>query len=523
MTLRQHYPSVIAALLLLAYSKFLFAATGTPTTINEVVVNAELYDVALLDLSNSVSVLDETLIERRRAKHLDQLLNIVPNVNFSAGASRGRFFQIRGIGERSQFVNPVNPSVGLLVDGIDFTGLGLAANTLDVEQIEVFRGPQGTLYGANALGGLISINSKAPTETFSANIAGELADYNSRSVDTVLSGPMGETAGYRLAVRNTRSDGYTENTYLSAEDTNGIDENIAKASIHIRPNDTLSIKLNSLYLDIDNGYDGFSLLNNRHTSSDQPGRDHQHSLAGSVIVDANTGAGFDLQVLLSGASSDSRYDFDEDWSYRGEFDAGLFPYSSADNYKRERNNRALDVRLLSQHSANNDAPQWTSGVYARNEEEDLRRIREDNLTFDSQFTSNFETHHYAAYGQLNTSIGDNVTLVTGLRIERQESDYSDSARVQAGDSDNHAGGRIALELRIGDTLLYSLVSHGYKRGGVNGQIISAAQSNPNIGQSTFFYRGEKLWNYELGLKSSRLNGRLNTQLALFYHQQVSLR
>lgn len=115
-----------------------------------IVVTADFRRTGLFDLAGSATVIDAETIDQREAGHLDQILNLAPNVNFSSGASRGRFFQIRGIGERSQFVEPMNPSVGLLVDGIDMSGIGGAATTLDIEQIEILRGPQGTLLGANA-------------------------------------------------------------------------------------------------------------------------------------------------------------------------------------------------------------------------------------------------------------------------------------------------------------------------------------------------------------------------------------
>ena len=81
-----------------------------------------------MDSANSVTVIDTKDFERRDAEHIEQLLNLAPNVNFSSGSSRGKFFQIRGIGERSQFVEPINPSVGLYIDGIDFSGLGGCCN-----------------------------------------------------------------------------------------------------------------------------------------------------------------------------------------------------------------------------------------------------------------------------------------------------------------------------------------------------------------------------------------------------------
>jgi iron complex outermembrane receptor protein len=94
------------------------------STLEEVIVTAEYRPVSVLELPTSITVFDQQAIDRRGAVHLEQLLNLAPNVNLSSGASRGRFVQIRGIGERSQFVEPINPSVGLIIDGMDFTGIG---------------------------------------------------------------------------------------------------------------------------------------------------------------------------------------------------------------------------------------------------------------------------------------------------------------------------------------------------------------------------------------------------------------
>ena len=119
-------------------------------TLEEIIVTADFRDRKELSTPISITVMTEEIIKSRAAQHFEELVNAIPNVNYAAGSNRARFFQIRGIGERSQFVAPINPSVGFLVDNVDFSGAATIATMLDVEQVEVLRGPQGTRYGANA-------------------------------------------------------------------------------------------------------------------------------------------------------------------------------------------------------------------------------------------------------------------------------------------------------------------------------------------------------------------------------------
>ena len=109
-----------------------------------VTVTADFRQTDVQQIPEATTVVTGAEIEARSAEHLEQVLSFAPNVNFSSGASRGRYFQIRGIGERSQFVDPVNPSVGLVIDDIDMTGLGAAATLFDVQQVEVLRGSHPT-------------------------------------------------------------------------------------------------------------------------------------------------------------------------------------------------------------------------------------------------------------------------------------------------------------------------------------------------------------------------------------------
>ena len=100
-------PAFLAGALAAVAGGALWAATPD-TTLEEVVVTAGFRDSILMSSSGSISVIDAEVIRDRAAQHLEQVLNLAPNVNFASGASRARFVQIRGIGERSQFVDPVD-------------------------------------------------------------------------------------------------------------------------------------------------------------------------------------------------------------------------------------------------------------------------------------------------------------------------------------------------------------------------------------------------------------------------------
>ena len=251
------------------------ALANASQSIEEVVVTAEFRPVTAAEVPGSVSVLSPDA-NGDLINHIDELLSRAANVNLTSGASRARFIQIRGIGERSQFVEPLNPSVGLLVDGVDLSGLGGAATLFDVQQIEVLRGPQGTLYGANALAGLINVVTPEATEDLSGFLKIDGGNYGARGVGAVLSGPVTDEIGFRISARQYQDDGFIDNIYLNRDDTNARDERSLRAKLQ-GSSDQGSWQLALGSVDVDNGYDAFSLDNDRNTRSDEPGRDAQET------------------------------------------------------------------------------------------------------------------------------------------------------------------------------------------------------------------------------------------------------
>src|SRR5690606_37318649 len=112
---------------------------------------------------------------------------------------------------------------GFVIDDVDFSSIGAVATLFDVERVEVLRGPQGTRYGANALGGLVYVRSAAPTETPSADFELTRGNDDTAALDAAVGGPIGDSAGYRLSLHRYESNGFRQNDYLGRDDTYGRD------------------------------------------------------------------------------------------------------------------------------------------------------------------------------------------------------------------------------------------------------------------------------------------------------------
>ena len=501
-------------------------AQTTQSTLEEMIVTGELRQLSVFELANSVSVFDAEDLQTRDANNLEDLLNLAPNVNFSQGASRGRFIQIRGIGERSQFVDPVNPSVGILVDGIDFTGIGTGVTAVDAAQVEVFRGPQGTLFGANALAGMIYVRGQAPGDAPGAHAAATVGNYGRRDIAAAYGSPLTEHLGWRIGAQYSHSDGYIDNDYLKSDETNDINETSLRNHLSLKAGEALTLDLISYYIDIDNGYDAFSLDNNRTTLSDEPGHDRQTNFANAVHVQYAGWNFADLETVATVNNGDTDYGYDEDWSYRAMCTgdpACEYPYSTNDNYQRDNQNYSIDLRLLSKKGE--AALSWVAGVYHREQDVHLLRTYTNNFPDDdpnttlapdiSEYSSDYATQNSALYGQLTWRIIDNLHVISGLRAEQYEAEFSDSNGAEFTPDDDFLGGNITLEYSgLDNTLLYARIARGYKTGGFN--------TSPEVEPEFQYFDDENMWNYELGYKAHNLTPGLDVQIALFYLERDNI-
>ncbi|MDC9548599.1 TonB-dependent receptor [Pseudoalteromonas sp. CST5] len=510
--------SLITAALLPLISTPLIA-NADDSDLERIVVTGDFQRESIQTLSASASLFSKDEINQRGASYLDEMLGSTANVNFTSGASRGRYIQIRGVGLRSQFVDPINPSVGLVIDGINYSGLGGSSLLFDIDQVEIYRGPQGTRFGADGMAGMIQMESAQATVDPSLKLQVGMGTYNSREAGLAASTGLTDDTSARVSYFRRKSDGYVDNLYLNDE-TQQQDEQVARFKLNSQLTEHLNTELNLHYIDINNGYDAFTLDNSRNSVADEPGQDNQQSYAIGINNTYTGFDAFDVSLNLSAIDTELLYSFDEDWVCNDASEpqlcaAGLHPwgYSSTDVYTRDRDDQSANLQF------NSKTGNWVAGVYYQNRDVDLER---EYTWLASPFASTYETSNVAVYGQVATPIGPKTTLITGLRVEQYQGDYTDSNGFIEETDDVMVGGKIALEYQVIDrTMIYTSITRGYKAGGINSEALAKAKDEGLNLDADFFqqhtsFDPEYLWSGEFGVKGSSLDDKFTLRLAAFY-------
>ncbi|MDC9564817.1 MULTISPECIES: TonB-dependent receptor [unclassified Pseudoalteromonas] len=510
--------SLITAALLPLISTPLIA-NADDSDLERIVVTGDFQRESIQTLSASASLFSKDEINQRGASYLDEMLGSTANVNFTSGASRGRYIQIRGVGLRSQFVDPINPSVGLVIDGINYSGLGGSSLLFDIDQVEIYRGPQGTRFGADGMAGMIQMESAQATADPSLKLQVGMGTYNSREAGLATSTGLTDDTSARVSYFRRKSDGYVDNLYLNDE-TQQQDEQVARFKLNSQLTEHLNTELNLHYIDINNGYDAFTLDNSRNSVADEPGQDNQQSYAIGINNTYTGFDAFDVSLNLSAIDTELLYSFDEDWVCNDASEpqlcaAGLHPwgYSSTDVYTRDRDDQSANLQF------NSKTGNWVAGVYYQNRDVDLER---EYTWLASTFASTYETSNVAVYGQVATPIGPKTTLITGLRVEQYQGDYTDSNGFIEETDDVMVGGKIALEYQVIDrTMIYTSITRGYKAGGINSEALAKAKDEGLNLDADFFqqhtsFDPEYLWSGEFGVKGSSLDDKFTLRLAAFY-------
>ena len=338
-------------------SLFLAQVVIAEEPLEEIIVTADFRERSIAEVPLSITVLDRAMIEQAAVQHFEELIYTLPNVNWSGDGNRARYFQIRGVGELEQYEGAPNPSVGFLIDDIDFSGIGTVATLFDIQQIEVLRGPQGSRYGANALGGLIFVQSVDPTDEWTGMARLTAGQDGTVAGGVAFGGPVsaGSTLRYRLSAHHHQSDGFRNNTYLGRSDTNGRRESTVRGKLLWETENDWSFRLTGMYTDIDDGYDAFAIDNSLTVLSDKPGKDAQASAGVSLKAIWRGSDTISLTSITSVTDSDIDFSFDADWGNPEAWAPFTFDFVTLND--RERKTISQEIRVASTDGAGlfNDA------------------------------------------------------------------------------------------------------------------------------------------------------------------------
>jgi iron complex outermembrane receptor protein len=216
--------------------------------IGDIVVSARRREESIQNVPISIAAFGGSALAERQIDSADKLTQLAPNVQFSAvapasGNSSSSAIFIRGVGQ-TDFLASTDPGVGFYVDGVYFArASGTAISLLDVDRVEVLRGPQGTLFGRNTVGGAIQVFSARPNfNGLSGNVGATLGDFSRRDLRGVLNVPISDTLAVRFAAIKRTREGYVTNV-LTGRDLGDVNTFAARTSVLWKPSDNFEALL----------------------------------------------------------------------------------------------------------------------------------------------------------------------------------------------------------------------------------------------------------------------------------------
>ncbi|MBW4554306.1 MAG: TonB-dependent receptor [Aphanocapsa sp. GSE-SYN-MK-11-07L] len=487
----------------------------------EIIVTAEKRPENPQQVPISLTVLGQQQLQDADVNSIRDVAALTPNFFTSVGDRSFNFQTIRGLGN-SNYLS--RDAISVYIDDVPYENIHqlLPGELFDLERVEVLRGPQGTLYGRSSQAGVVNIISRPPTNFREIRIGGGYGNYNQRQVQLSVSDALIEDKlAFRFGGAYSAQDGFTENVLLG-EDANPQDSLFGRASILWTPAQDLTVSFNAFSgrnQDGDNTFVPITQADRFRNASNIPG---------SLDVSINTQA---LKIAYEGAEVNVT-------SITARNQTGL-TYSQDTDYTPEDLLRSQadipstiwsqEIRVQSPKTA--ERFRWLVGGYYQSRSFDLFLFTEytplvSSLGFPvgiSTTDAQFQQYTYAVFGQVEVQPIKALTLTAGLRYERftesldRNSFFKDSVSgvTPTGLSlqDSTISGnillpRLAIQYRFNPNFaIYGSAARGYKPGTQN----FSADTLANL-----FVSPEKLWSYEVGLKSTWLNNRITANLALFW-------
>jgi iron complex outermembrane receptor protein len=515
--------------------------------LEEVTVTAQKRSENLQNVPLAVSAISGPTMEALHVNDLKDVTATVPNVQIqvNAGLTNAASFVVRGIGIVGNPSPYVGTEVATVVDGVVQTvnELGLL-DRFDVERIEVLRGPQGTLFGANTTGGAVNIVTRQPTGDFEAYGQVGLGNYHSRNVAAAVNFPIvdGTLAG-KIMVANRSRDGFYTNLY-NGTDIGHIDSTAARGYLKWTPSDDVNV---TLQMDAQKARNGTDVLLNISKPgeifyrpdtpyafklhSDVPDRHNADTWGGTLTANWKSGAG-DFTSITNYA----------DWKTIGYQDIdGIDLYGYAQVGDTEGWQLSQELRDVIHPT---DSVEVLFGLFAQKWHYDSNGqgwVAFVDPGFIDVTLAEQDVTNLAAFSQLYWDLTDRLRFQIGLRASREkvQMDRSNIAYSQPAGTDplkgfgnlvgairlpdnpdnppahgnktwTNFGGKIGLDYKLTDTTMtYGYYARGFKSGGFNGRISRADDIGP--------FNPEHVDSFELGVKTDLLERRLRLNVAAFYN------
>ena len=504
--------------------------------LEEVLVTAERREASVQDVPIAVSAYSEEMIERLQIDDTLDLINVVPNLfgGNNTGLGTANMYYLRAQGN-DESISTFDPPVGTYVDDVYITRQNVNNVALfDVERIEVLRGPQGTLYGRNTTGGAISVVMKKPSDTMQGYVEAGAGNWGKTMVRGSIDLPLSDNVLTKFSAYYVDTDGYLENR-TDGKDYNEADLTGIRAALRWLISDSMTWDIA-----VDGGK---SEVANIHGFLDGDDR-YSLSVLGSGLPMGGGMSDYGNEVDTLNITSNLAWDamggtanlilgsrsIEQDFLLNFPFSLDFFPdffiidnQGEHDMYSAELkwSGDIMDGRAFLQ-----------TGVYYMDEDNtvdfvdylDLAAVGVPAppstafLTLADRVLSN-TTESFAVYAQADIKIGNNGTLTLGARYTDEEKtvDFqgtvNSAGMVAAGiplsQSEQEITPRIAYAHKFTDNfMMYASATNGFKSGGWN-----ARGSSSGALQA---FAPETIWSYELGMRGDWVDGRLRTNITLFY-------
>ena len=556
--MKPHFPK---ALLSASIASTLFASTALAQSgpvFEEVIVTAEKRSESLQDLSQAVTALTAADVEDRQLTSFVDLSAIAPGVNVAKNEGFKTVITIRGIGNEANQNAIANPSVSYHLDGVYVASpFALQTDFLDLERIEVLRGPQGTLFGQNSTGGAINVITADPSfDEFAGSADVSVGQYSSLRARANVNIPIADTLAARVSLLSNERDGYTRNV-SNGQDLDDADSVSARIKLLWEPTDSVSVSFGAQIFDEDvNGqaqkgiYD--STVGARRLAQDSLSNYELSSEIYSATVEWDL-ANFSLKSITSYQEDDISILRDNDrHDLFGDLLTQDTPIFLLPSYFDPETN--LQKTVTQEFNLVSAAPafgklDWVVGVFYLDTEVDIEIVERidfapdgvfDPFTVDdiladppvptdTGFISNSkpERESTSVYAQGTWSLNDTSRLIGGLRYTKDEvySEVTNFYGLYGTDileiDSNKLTGRLGYERDIGDsTLGYVSYTRGFKPGGSNLTYGRESEIAPIVVLPVF--EEETIDAYEIGLKTDLNGGRIRINAAAFMYSYDNL-